>query len=435
MAWASPILPVLISDKSPLPFGSITVDDAGNAGALFCAGGSFGTLIFGLIADKFGRKRSVYFCAMPLILSWLLKILASSVWHVLLARLLAGFAGAGVFLVIPIFVTEISDDKIRGALGSYLTLLCSIGIGIGYAVGGYLDYYTFSYLALIVPGLFLILFFRAPETPLYLLSNSKFEDAKKSISFYRGEMLNEKISVTDFLKPTDDTGESDTKENSKTKLSDFTTPASKKAIIIFLVILFMTQLSGIFLINNYMATIFKEAGTALDPNLSSIICTILQTVAIFMASILVDRAGRKILLSLSAFLTAICHTTLAGYLYMKELEYDVSSFNWLPILAVAGIMFNSAWGILTIPYCMGGEILSQKIRGIVFTFGMAVCWLIGLVLLKYFHLMMEVIGLHGSMFLFAVFCYALALFVLIYVPETKGKSIDEIIKLLGSKNK
>lgn len=424
VGWSSPMLPLLISQETPMHFGPITTDDAGNAGAIYCGGAAFATVLFGFMVDYCGRKFSAYFCAILLLACWLCKIFATAVWHILAGRLVAGFFGGGVWLVIPIIVTEITDDCIRGAMGSYLTLLSCGGIGLGYLIGGYLDYYTFAYISVAIPILFMILFYRFPETPSYLLAQMKNDEARKSAEFYFGESIDEKIPIAEYL------GVENVNDKEGFRLSDLKSRETRKGAVIFLVLVLMTQFSGAFLINNYMKTIFVEAGIDVSTDLASIIVSVLQVSAVFISSLLVDRAGRRKLLILSSLLTAACLITLSLFLYMKQWGYDVSVLNWIPIVSVAGTIFNASWGLLPVTFVIGGELLSQKVRGFATAAGLSIAWLMGLILLKYFYFILEIINLQGSMLIFGCCCLAEMVFTMFCIPETKGKSIDEISKLL-----
>lgn len=425
LAWASPMLPLLMSDKTPLPSGPITSDDSANSGALFCGGASVCTILFGFLADRYGRKIGGYISVALLLIAWIITILATSVWHILLARLIAGFFSGGVWFVIPLFVTEITDHKIRGSLGAYLPIMSCTGIMLGYGLGGFLDYYTFAYLSMIVPIIFIILFYRLPETPPYLLSKNKLEEARISAEFYFGEVIDEKIPLAEYLGV-----ENRDEEEKGFNFSALCTRPAMKGTVIYFILVMMTQLSGNFLINNYMKTIFTEAGISIDTDIASIFVAVLQTFGCILSSILVDRAGRRILLILSSLLTGLCQITLSLYLFFKFNGYYFEFLNWIPVAAIGGAVFCVAWGITPITFILGNEILSQNVRGFAAALGLTSAWFTGLLLLKYFYVLLDVLQLQGSMLLFGCLCLCETVFALIFIPETKGKSIDEIIKML-----
>lgn len=181
---------------------------------------------------------------------------------------------------------------------------------------------------------------------------------------------------------------------------------------------------------NYTATIFKESGSALSPNMSAIIVGIIQLAGSCVSSFLVDRAGRKILISFSAFGTGFGLTILGLYSYCKMIELDVSMFSWVPVTSFSLVIFLASCGVLTLPFVVISEVLPEKIRPIGTSMCMSLLWVLAFLALKYFYWLSATLGMHGTMFLFAGFSFLGAIFVSVYVPETKGKSFDEIMKLL-----
>lgn len=89
--------------------------------------------------------------------------------------MLAGLAGGGVFVLFPLYVAEISEDKIRGTLGSTLILSCNFGLLLSYILGNYLSYFVIPMICMAFPVIFLIGFYFMPDTPVFLAGNNQFE--------------------------------------------------------------------------------------------------------------------------------------------------------------------------------------------------------------------------------------------------------------------
>lgn len=109
--WASPNVELLKSDESPLPSGKINMDEASWIASLICLGGLIGNFLFGFIAIRFGRKIPLLFLTIPIIVSWLLILFAQNVYYLYASRWLNGFAGGGIFVVVPAFLSEIASDR------------------------------------------------------------------------------------------------------------------------------------------------------------------------------------------------------------------------------------------------------------------------------------------------------------------------------------
>lgn len=122
-----------------------------------------------------GRKNALYIVVMPSIFSWLIIVYAQTPILIIISRILMGLMGGGIFAVIPNYISEISDDKVRGRLGSFLVLSCNFGVLFAYICGDYADYRTVPWL-LIPPSLaFMILFARVPDSPSILMKRGLIE--------------------------------------------------------------------------------------------------------------------------------------------------------------------------------------------------------------------------------------------------------------------
>lgn len=111
VGWVSPMLPILLTDESPLTSGALTVEESSWVSSILCIGGLIGTILFGWMIDRFGRRMSGLLCAIPLIASWALIAFGDDFIELLIGRFLCGFGGGGAFVVIPVYVSEIADIK------------------------------------------------------------------------------------------------------------------------------------------------------------------------------------------------------------------------------------------------------------------------------------------------------------------------------------
>lgn len=252
-------------------------------------------------------------------------------------------------------------------------------------------------------------------------------------------------------------GSSKTEACSKNSLkwSDLTTGLGRKALTIGIVLAALNQFCGCFAMLNYTANIFKEAGSNMSPNLAAILVGVIQLVGSYAATVLVDRAGRKVnelsfkfsfdcrtkssgtffrffqfLFIASTVGTALGLTTLGVYMMFKSWHYSVEAFNWVPIASFSFVIFIASWAILTLPFLVISEIMPEKLKGFGVSFCMTLLWIFAFIILKYLPLLIESLTFHGSMFAFAGVCVSSALFIVFRMPETKGKSYEEIMSLL-----
>lgn len=128
--------------------------------------------------------------------------------------------------------------------------------------------------------------------------------------------------------------------------------------------------------------------------------------------------------------TAVGLVGLAAFMMLKSWNYDVEPFNWIPVTSFSIVTFMASWAILPLPYVVISEILPENLKD----FGATICqifkWSFGFFISKYFPVLIDLLGLHGTMCLFALVCLFGTFFVIVFLPETKGKSREQIIEML-----
>lgn len=278
------------------------------------------------------------------------------------------------------------------------------GILVGFIGGSYLPYAVNPVIMIFIPVVFLVGFFWFPESPQFLLKNNSIEvsslqtlnesnwkivdlkEAEKSLQYYR----NVKTTDDDFDQNL--VNEEFTKLKAIAKINDLQPPlevsdfgrqilnmfhqnciydilfifvsvnsVALRAIIICPFLMAVNQFSGSFAISTYAETIFKSTGSTVDPQMSSIVMAVVQVIGTYTASQLMDRAGRKVLLLVSLSGGCVMLLITGTYSYLAKHDYDVSSFNWVPIVTISSFLFLSAIGIIPVPFTMLSEVIPPKV--------------------------------------------------------------------------
>lgn len=115
---------------------------------------------------------------------------------------------------------------------------------------------------------------------------------------------------------------------------------------------------------------------------------------------------------------------------LKSHGYEVESFNWVPICSFSFTIFIASWGVLTLPFLVISEVMPEKLKNFGSSFCMSLLWIFAFTVLKFLPLLSDTLGMHGTMFLFSSCSLLGALFVVLVMPETKGKSYEEIMQSL-----
>lgn len=366
---------------------------------------------------------------------WLLIEFGTEFYALLIARFLAGVTSGGVFQVIPMIVSEISSTDIRGRLGSFIMLFTNAGTVSAYILCNYTSYFFVPWISIGICVCFLFGYWSIPETPQFLLLSNKEDEAIKAIKFFNGPHYD--IKASQMLKKScideEKMVQIQTKlSNSDEKHSIFKmNTATKRGFILGNALINIIIFSGLFTFSNYYELIFKEAGSSLSPALSSIVVGTIQLAGTISATSIVERAGRKPLILVSAYGSAMFVGIMGLHAMLKDLDVDVSSFSWVPLVCLSLLVFVAANGAQSLPMVVIGEIFSQDVRGPLISVCLIGNWIMSFVLLLVFPYMIEYLKIYGAIWIFAVIECLLATVVLLMMPETKGVSIERIVQILG----
>lgn len=121
---------------------------------------------------------------------------------------------------------------------------------------------------------------------------------------------------------------------------------------------------------------------------------------------------------------------LGTYMMLKSWDYEVTPYNWIPLVSFLFVILFASSAILTLPFTIIGEIMPENIKDFGVAFCNTILSSIAAIVLKTLPFLTELLGFHGSMFLFGGICLSGTVFIIFYVPETKGKSYEQIQKSL-----
>ncbi|XP_053852458.1 solute carrier family 2, facilitated glucose transporter member 6 [Vidua macroura] len=435
LVYPSPVIPAL--EAHPSPALRLDQHTAPWFGSVFTLGAAAGGLSTMLLNDCLGRKLSIMFSALPSALGYALLAGAQGLWMLLLGRVLTGYAGGVTSASIPVYISEISHPGVRGMLGACPQIMAVLGSLVLYALGLVLDWRWLA-VAGEVPVLAMVLLLCfMPNSPRFLLSQGKEEEALGSLCWLRGE-------DTDYGREYEQIKDSLRKQSRRVSCAELKDPFLYKPILIAGGMRFLQQLSGVTCILVYLQPIFKRTSVILKAEYDAALVGLVRLSAVAIAAVSMDKAGRKILLFVSAGVMLVSNLTMGLYIHFVPASHNgtvanttlVSSANlpaeptnYITLIPLLGTMFfimgyAMGWGPIT--WLLMSEILPLKARGVASGLCVVVSWLTAFTLTQFFLPVVNAFGLDVPFLFFAVISAGNILFTGCCVPETKGRSLEQI---------
>ncbi|KAL6423317.1 hypothetical protein ACFW04_010155 [Cataglyphis niger] len=418
--WASPSLPTLMEGKDKTYPVRLTLEEASWVASLLMLGAMAGSINCTFIVNVIGRKYTMLLSAVPSIISWLMIAFATSSWELYISRFLAGLSTGLAHSATPMYIGEISPADIRGTLGSMFTVVSKIGTTFEYVIGPFLSVRDLALVSLIGPCLFLVIFIWLPESPYYLMRRNARQKAINSLVQLRGK--------DDVYKEADDIEQTVKVEmaNNSGFRELLCVSGNRRALITVICLIAIHQMSGVQAVEQYAESIFDQANSNLEGKYLTMILGTVQVVCTIVCMFVTDRSGRKLLLIISAIGSA-CSTAMVAIYFNLEHDYvDTSKLTWLPAIGVIMYVIMFSVGLSALPSTMIGELFPTNVKPlgtmvIIITAGIEAFGVTNL-----YPIIAHNFGQHIPFWIFTTCSLAGALFTLIYVPETKGKTLQQI---------
>ncbi|XP_063228368.1 facilitated trehalose transporter Tret1-like [Bacillus rossius redtenbacheri] len=426
LAWTSPTSSQLAQSDTNHDPRLMTQAQWSWVSSLMNVGATLSVVLVGAAIDRIGRKYTMLALVLPFVAGWFMIAWADQdvpLYYV--GRIVCGMMGGAFSLSAPVYISEIAQKEIRGMLGVCYQLMLTVGILFVYVVGGIdgVSVFALTLTCSFIPLVFGAIFFFMPETPRQYIQKGRMEEARQSLTWFRGEEYNIDAEIQEI-----ETAVETTKALQLSWRESFSTPAAKKALLVSLGLMIFQQLSGVNAVIFYSSDIFKDAGSTLAPSKASIVIGVIQVIATFISTQVVDRAGRRPLLMASHAVMSACAITLGVYFHVKE---DVAGIGWLPLASLCVYIVLFSFGVGPIPWLMVGELFPAGIKGAASSVACLVNWLLSFVVTKFFVDMVASIGPDWTFWIFGAVLAVGTAFVYFVVPETKGKTLEEIQADLG----
>ncbi|KAJ8953094.1 hypothetical protein NQ318_013436 [Aromia moschata] len=430
LGWTSPYIPKLTSNSSSIP----TTNDEGS----WCAvapllGSPFGAILAAYLADKIGRKNTTLLTAPVVTMCFVGIAFATSIWHITGFRFIIGATEGALYTTLPMYIGEISDPKIRGFLTATIAIFSITGTLFINVIGSMLDIFISSLICASIPLIHFVAFVFMPESPYYHIKKHNHKEARNSLEILRGR--SDVDSEMDALCKAVVRQE---RTNEKPGFFDlFTIRSNRKACYIFLILCLTNKFSGKNPCLFYTETIFKEAGSSIDATLSVIIYCSVELLAVASTTFfIVDRFGKRLLMITSTAGCAISVFMIALHFYLKDYHFGLmENLDWLPITALVSYNILFSIGLSFGPVSVLSELFPTSVKAKALCIADSFSVMMGTIVSKFFQITMDEFGTMSVPFFFFSMCSLVGLiFVIKCIPETKGKTLEEIQQYLIGKD-
>ncbi|CAN1249206.1 Probable inositol transporter 2 [Linum perenne] len=401
------------------------------------AGAIIGAAVGGWANDKYGRKIALMVADFLFFIGAVIMAASPGPATLIVGRVFVGLGVGMASMTSPLYISEASPAKIRGALVSTNNFLITGGQFLSYLINLAFTKVPGTWRWMLgvagIPALlqFVLMMF-LPESPRWLFRKGKEEEAK---------IILRKIfppeDVEAEIQDLKDSVEKEVREQGSSEKINFRklwqTKTVRRGLIAGVGLQVFQQFVGINTVMYYSPTIVQLAGFASNQTalLLSLVTAGLNALGSIVSIYFIDRTGRKKLLLISLFGVAVSLGLLAGIFHREWYTRGCpSKFGWLALIGLALYIISFSPGMGTAPWIVNSEIYPLRFRGVCGGIAATANWISNLIVAQTFLSLTEAIGTDMTFLLFGIVSVVGFFFVIIYVPETKGLPIEEVEKML-----
>ncbi|KAH9688743.1 Sugar transporter ERD6-like 5 [Citrus sinensis] len=360
-------------------------------GSILTIGAMIGAIMSGKIADYIGRRGTMGFSDIVCIIGWVIIVFSKAAWWLDLGRLLVGYGMGLLSYVVPVYIAEITPKNLRGGFTTVHQLMICIGVSMTYLIGAFLNWRILALIGTIPCLVQLIGLCFIPESPRWLAKTGKGIESEAALQRLRGAD------------------------------ADISEEAAEIRVGVGLMVL--QQFGGVNGIAFYASSIFISAG--FSGSIGMIAMVVIQIPMTLLGVLLMDKSGRRPLLLVSAAGTCLgCLLAALSFLF-QDLQQWIKATPFLALVGVLVYTGSFSLGMGGIPWVIMSEVFPINMKGSAGSLVTLVSWLGSWIISFTFNFLMKWSST-GTFFAFSAICGLTVLFVAKLVPETKGRTLEEI---------
>ncbi|WP_126973277.1 sugar porter family MFS transporter [Gynurincola endophyticus] len=405
-----------------------SLDAAMKGWAASCAliGCMIGAMVAGVLSDSWGRKKVLQLAAFAFAISSIGILIPMNFSGFIVFRMIGGIGIGLASILAPLYISEIAPAESRGRLVSIYQLGIVIGILVIYFVNAGIASlntvewniatgWRWMFGSGILPSiLFIILLANVPESPRWLVQQHRSVEAKSILL-----KINDAVTVENEMNSIQSAiGEK------QISLKELWKTGFRKALLIGVVLAILSQITGINVIMYYAPEIFKQTGADTE---SSLLQTIIVGAINFLMTLVairyVDRLGRKKLLLIGSLGMAVC-LLIVGLGF----HWNIGQA-WIILLSILLYISFFAISLGPLTFVVVSEIFPNQVRGRAMSIAIFFLWLSTYIVSQTFPMLLESVGAAKTFWIYMILSAVAFVFVWKFIPETKGKSLEEIEKM------
>lgn len=408
--------------------------------------GIVGNFISPVFMSKFGRQKSHFISTIPALLGWIIFIFGNSVPMFLIARFLHGLALGLRTPLAAILVAEYTEPRYRGAFLGTFAISLGLGILLSHIWGAYLSWKNTAIVCSMFPIVAMVIISFSPESPYWLVSKSRFDDAKKAFKWVRGdgeeqnEELENMIQMQERELHENQNGNKTIRSFSVTRyvlnsfksmMKIFKKKEFFKPSIVAICMLIVFEFGGAHMLAAYgnvilQAVLNKENLT--DVTWQFTVIDFLRTICAFLAIFLLKNVKRRTILFTSGFMTVLSLSTISVFMYLRN--FGVITHSWLidvlPMVLMITYTFSFCIGIVPLNWVICGEVFPLAYRSLGSTLSTSFLTPAFVISMKTAPHLYSSIGVEGAFLVYAATLTVCLSVMYALLPETKDRTLIDI---------
>ena len=387
-------------------------------------GAMAGNLAAGPLSDRFGRRTVLLLTAVLFLASSLAAAFSTGFAVFVAARICGGLGVGAAILTAPVYIAEMAPARSRGSLVSLSQLMIVIGISVSFFSNYFLlslgaDSWRFMLGAQAIPaGLYFVLLTLVPESPRWLLSKGRAASARLALAVLHGpEVALQELQIIEANL---------VRQSRRFGIRELLTGRLKRVMVFGLGIAFIQQATGINAIFYYLPTIFASSGGELSTSFAqSMLVGLVNVGMTFVAIWLIDRLGRKPLLGIGLIGMTVSLLTICWAFHSAPAAHET-----VVLIAIIAYVASFAISLGPVMWVMLSEIFPNEERAAAIS--VVGFWnsLVSASVTLFFPMELATLGPAGTFLAYGLVAIAGLLFIVILAPETKGKTLEELERML-----